>query len=109
MEQPSHSDQQESTAVSTTENQQQPHAATALESLFRIEELLTEILHSMAAQKRMLSMEEACAYLGIGTTEGYARMRAHVRTIKHGRRILVPKEELDSLIEKAKRTGRLFD
>jgi hypothetical protein len=32
-----------------------------------------------------------------------------VRTIKFGRRILVPVEELDSLIERAKRTGSLFD
>lgn len=54
-------------------------------------------------------LELACRYLGIGNTEGYARLRAHVRTIKFGRRILVPVEELDSLIERAKRTGSLFD
>ncbi len=75
----------------------------------RIETLLEEILHSIGSQKRLLSIEEACLYLGIGTTEGYARLRSHVRTVKFGRRILIPKEELDSLVEKAKRTGRLFD
>lgn len=59
--------------------------------------------------KRMLSMDKACGYLGIGRTKGYANIRSHVLTVKHGRRILVPKEELDKLIEKAKRTGVLFE
>ena len=56
--------------------------------------------------KRLLSIEEACNYLGIGTTEGYARLRRYVRIVQHGRRILIPKEELDILIDRAKATGR---
>ena len=77
--------------------------------LLRIESGLNEFLKLHAERGRLLSMEEACGYLGIGTTEGYAKIRAHVRTIKHGRRILVPREELDNLIERAKRTGTLFE
>jgi excisionase family DNA binding protein len=57
--------------------------------------------------KRLLTINEACNYLGIGSTEAYAQLRSHVRTIKHGKKILIPKEELDALIERAKRTGTL--
>lgn len=77
--------------------------------LLRIEETLNELLQAYRTPKRMLSVEEACAYLGIGTSEGYARLRSNVRTVRHGRRILVPREELDALIERAKRRGQLFD
>jgi excisionase family DNA binding protein len=78
-------------------------------ALHRIQLLLTELLQSAYSQKRLLTVDEACAYLGIGKTEGYAQLRRHVKFIKHGRKILIPREELDHLIERAKRTGVLFD
>ncbi len=71
--------------------------------------IVSATVHEMRPPKRLLSIEEACEYLGIGTTEGYARLRRHARTVKHGRRILIPREELESLIDRAKVTGRLFD
>ena len=58
--------------------------------------------------KRLLSVSEAAEYLGIGKTEAYAHLRKYVRAINHGKKILIPKEELDSLIERTKRTGNLF-
>jgi excisionase family DNA binding protein len=67
-----------------------------------------EALPLHAAPKRLLTVEEACHYLGVGRTEGYAQLRRHVRFIKHGRKILIPREELDHLVERAKRTGVLF-
>lgn len=80
--------------------------------LAEIQELKTLVVESTSEEKvvpRLLTVQEAAKYLGIGKTEAYARLRQHVRCIKHGKKILVPKEELDHLIEKAKRTGKLFE
>jgi len=57
---------------------------------------------------RLLTIEQSAKYLGIGKTYAYANLRQHVRAIQIGKKILIPKEELDGLVERAKRTGKLF-
>ena len=74
---------------------------------------LKSLIHRVAESegqppKRLLTVDEACAYLSIGKTFGYTKLQFHVRTIRHGKKILFPREELDALIERGKRTGELF-
>ena len=80
-----------------------------LHVLQEVKEIVSEMASWEHLPPRLLTIKEACQYLGIGSTEAYAKIRQNVRCIKHGRKILVPKEELDHLVEKAKRTGKLFD
>lgn len=82
---------------------------TLLKEIKKLKSLVESAAKSeRSAPKRLFSINEASEYLGIGKTETYAHLRRHVRTINHGKKILIPKEELDSLIEKAKRKGELF-
>ena len=49
--------------------------------------------------KRLLSIDEACHVLGLGRTSIYAAIkRADLKTLKYGRRALVPATEIAAFI-----------
>lgn len=60
---------------------------------------------------RAFTIKEAARYLGIGKNTAYERLpyANGVKPIRQGRKILITKEDLDRLIDRAKKTGRYFD
>ena len=56
----------------------------------------------MAEQRRTLTVPETAAALGVSSDLVYDEIRAgRIRSVRIGRRILVPREELDRLLQAA--------
>lgn len=79
-----------------------------INELQALKKQISELASHKAVEPRLLSVKDTAKYLGIGTKEVYSHLRSHVLSINHGKKILFPIEELDHLIERAKRSGELF-
>jgi excisionase family DNA binding protein len=79
------------------------YQAAIYQALLRIERLLTPSAlnrnPTVARAKPTMAMNDAARYLGVGRSKLYELVRTRqIRSIRVGRRILIPTHELDAYI-----------